>query len=215
MTFRACLRMDTENAGTIFTNRLPTPTPPPTHRKGKKSEIQAVQNPRSSTSGVPPTQMVLQGVPVLPNIKASACQADSKQCTRTRNPRAHLRHRRGPSAGKGVTVPQVPSLQLIPRVVPTTPGLWQQGETGTDVTAGQPRQTSELSCDAYSWCSGYNPPTDVYTECGCTPHPSNLRGLWEPHPASWSPVPSPNPLRVSTDPCPAMQGRVGTLSQLS
>lgn len=68
-------------------------------------------------------------------------------------------------------VPQVPSLQLIPRVVPTTPGLWQQGETGTDGTAGQPRQTSELPCDAYSWCSGYNPPTDVYTECGCTPRP--------------------------------------------
>lgn len=132
MTFCTCLHMDTENAGTILIYRLPSNPTSHTQERKKKSEIQAVQIPRSSTSGVPPTQLVLQGVPVLPNTKTSACQADSKHCAPRQGANVHASDTSGAPQQVEVTVPQVPSLQLAPRAVPRTPGLWQQGETGTD-----------------------------------------------------------------------------------
>ena len=206
-----------KNRHNFYIQALPT-TPPPTHKSiKKKSEIQAVQNPRSSTSAVPPTQLVLQGVPVLPNTKASACQADSKHCVPRQGTHVHASDTsRAPQqvGGDCPSSAQPPArhqgcphdARLVAATrnrhrleLPGGPGRLLSCPvtvtTGVLVTTHQQRHAHRV------WLHPPPPP----------PPPSATRDGC----ASWSPVPAPNPVIVSSEPCPAMQGRAVTLSQPS
>lgn len=151
--------MDTENAGCSYIQAHSNPTCSHTQERKKKKNQSGCGNPRSSTSGVPPTQLVLQGVPVLQTQKHQHAKLIPNTVHQDKEPRVHASDTSGaPSAGGADCPSNFPNLQLAPGL--SSPGRQACGsrkskETNWELQATG--QTSELPCEGCNWCSGYNP----------------------------------------------------------
>ena len=133
MTFHTCLHMDTENTSTIFTYRLSPQPHLPTHKSIKKNQKSRLcRTLGAAPQGCPLPSWCSKVYLFYQTQKHQHAKLTPNTVYQDKEPTCTPQTPAGPLSRSGVTVPQVPSLQLATRAVPMTPGLWQQREIGTD-----------------------------------------------------------------------------------